>query len=246
MNFQYTSQYNSSIIRGTDDKNSDRPWNLLNEIINYSENKNTLLDIGCGTASKTILLSQYFKKIIGIDISESMAKAAIKLCQHKNLSNTTIVQGNSNKLPFANNSFDLVTCMLSKWDLKEILRVLKPNGHIIVEHIGCEDKKDFKYIFGKDSLGWRGQFLEFNEKEYIKNFFDLFSAYFNKVFIKNGFWKTTYTKKGILKLLKHTPTIRNYNYYLDKQFIKKALENFKTHQGITLIQNRVLIHATNS
>jgi hypothetical protein len=135
--------------------------------------------------------------------------------------------------------------MLSRWSVPEIFRVLKPNGIAIIEHIGCEDKKDFKLLFGKDSKGWRGQFLEYEKENYLQMYYARFSEFFTKVTIKNGFWNTLYTPEGLVELLQYSPTIRNFNEISDDIFVRQAIAEFSTPNGINLQQNRILIHAKN-
>jgi SAM-dependent methyltransferase len=245
MSFPYISKYDSSSLRGVDDSAAPRPWNLIGEIIKHAGKNKKLLDIGCGTAFKLIPLSQHFNEIIGIDISIDMINAAETLIKKNNISNIKLIHGDSSELPFTNNTYDVVTCMLSRWDVPEIARVLKPNGIVIIEHIGCEDKQDFKMIFGKDKHGWRGQFLDNDREEYLLMYYKLFCHYFDTVSIKNGFWKTHYDKKGIEELLRFTPTIRNYDIQSDAHLLQKAFEYFDSSQGFVLTQNRILIHAKN-
>jgi ubiquinone/menaquinone biosynthesis C-methylase UbiE len=215
------------------------------EIFSNSSPASSLLDIGCGTAFKLFPLTNHFSAITGIDISEDMVCSANDSIKKSGIKNIKILHGNSDHLPFEDNSFDAITCMLSRWDAKEIARVLKPSGNVIIEHIGCEDKIDFKILFGKDENGWRGQFIDFNSDEYIQSFYDLLAPLFESVTITKGFWKTFYTEQGILELLKFTPTIRNFNETTDRNYFKMACELFKCEEGIGLTQNRILIHAKN-
>lgn len=240
MTFSYISNYDSVYLRGRD--RTERPWNLHNEILCASLPGSTLLDIGCGTAFKLIPLVNHFSEIIGIDISKEMVNYAIKSVNESG-KNIKIVQANSSRLPFKDNSVDTITCMLSKWDANEIARVIKPSGNVIIEHVGCEDKIAFKKIFGKDDQGWRGQLINYNQLQYLQSFYELLNPLFESVSINNGFWKTKYNEKGILELLKFTPTIRNFNEITDHYFFKHACEKFNTQEGIELIQNRILIHA---
>src|SRR3990167_4840640 len=117
MAFKYCSQYDSFLIRGKDDPSFNRPWNLLNEIIKYSSKDKILLDVGCGTAQKIIPLVPYFKKIIAIDISEDMLNAARKNIMH--LRNIELFRSSSEKLPFHDGTFDVITCILSRWNVAE-------------------------------------------------------------------------------------------------------------------------------
>jgi SAM-dependent methyltransferase len=245
MTFDYLVHYDSNHLRGTDDPATPRPWNLHQEILNYAGKDKNLLDIGCGTAFKLIPLAPYFQEIIGLDPSQSMLEAANKIVRDNNLSNIKITEGEGEALPYATHSFDIITCMLSRWSVSEIHRVLKPNGVVIVEHIHCEDKKDFKLLFGKDEEGWRGQFLNFSKDNYIAHYKDLFSEFFKMVSIQEGHWDTIYTPQGLSELLHYTPTIRHYDEQRDASSLKKAMQLFETSQGIKLTQSRLLIKATN-
>ena len=60
--------------------------------------------------------------------------------------------------------------------------------------------------------------------------------------IRNGYWNTYYTIKGLMHLLKYTPTIRHFDYVNDKNKIKKAIKIFSTERGIKLTQNRMLLY----
>lgn len=95
-----------------------------------------ILDIGChsGTFTKQIYNVFPKSKIHGIDISQK----AILFARQKYNSMTFNV-ARAEKLPFKDNSFDLVTCfeVLEHVDepkkiVKEMLRVLKKSGDIII------------------------------------------------------------------------------------------------------------------
>lgn len=243
MTFTYNRKYDSSLLRGIDDPTTPRPWNLFEEIIHYSNPQKTLLDIGCGTGFKLVHLSSYFKEITGFDISLDMLTCAKQIFKKNQINNIDLIQGNSQMLPFEKHQFDVVTCMLSRWSIEEIFRVVKPNGVVIIEDIGCEDKKEFKILFGKDKEGWRGQNLNYEKNNFLESYRQMFTQFFKKVSLCNGFWNTFYTETVILELLTCTPTIRAFHPHLDEAAIKNALEKFQTPQGIKLQQNRILICA---
>ncbi|SRR5579883_665069 len=245
MTFSYVSNYDSTKLRGMDDPLTPRPWNLSDEIIKIASADKKLLDIGCGTAFKLIPLAPYYAEIIGVDISQDMVNAAKILVKKNKLPNLKIIHGDSSHLPFANNTFDVITCMVSCWDIPEIFRVLKPEGVVIIEHIGCEDKKEFKLLFGKDEQGWRGQFLDYQKDEFLDSFYKKFSLLFNSVSITEGYWRTLYSPDGLLELLKFTPTIRNFNLNSDIPIFQKWLAQLENKEKIPLIQNRILIKAKN-
>ncbi len=106
-----------------------------------------ILDIGCGTGYFTRLLADKFKKqhIVGLDLSASMLayakkKQPMRLPWH---GKRHFCNADGCMLPFADNSFDLVTSNLAmQWVanpadmMAEMRRVLAPNGLILFSTFG--------------------------------------------------------------------------------------------------------------
>lgn len=240
--YNYKSVYDSADLRGIDDKNTPRPWNLQGLIIKSSHKESHMLDIGCGTAFKLIPLSSYFKSITGIDPNESMRNAAAENIKNAAIENISILNSDANNLTRLNMKFNLITSMVAKFNAREIHRCITNTGKVIIEYIGCEDKMQFKKYFGKDENGWRGQLLNEKLDSYLTYFHDMFSDFFETVHIENGYWNTFYSKEGLIKLLNNTPTIRDFSPK-DYQFLDQAIKDFMTTDGIKLQQNRILIYA---
>ena len=104
-------------------------------------NPEIILDIATGTGDLAILMAQTdAKKIIGLDISAGMLEVGVKKIADKKLSNTIeMVLGDSENMPFEDNYFDAITVAFGvrnfetlEKGLKEILRVLKPNGVFVI------------------------------------------------------------------------------------------------------------------
>lgn len=92
-----------------------------------------VLEIGCSSG----FLTEQLGEVTAIDTSKNM----LKIAQQKNLK-ATVLEADMFKLPFKNNSFDKVITMrvwnhLNKEDLKkalkEVRRVLKPNGILVFD-----------------------------------------------------------------------------------------------------------------
>lgn len=239
----YNSKYDSELLRGKDDPLTPRPWNLAQKIIDIAGPKKILVDIGCGTAFKLLPLAKHFKYIIGVEPSESMLKAASK--NTNDYKNISFIKAIGEQLPIESQSVDVVTCMLSRWNVAEIQRVLKPGGEVIIEHIGCEDKKEFKLLFGKDESGFRGQYINFELSDFINEYRNSFTKFFAEIEIKLGYWNTFYSEEGLMELLQFTPTIRNFDLENDKEAVEKAIKQFSTENGIKLTQHRIFIYAKN-
>lgn len=116
-------------------------------------NPATILDIATGTGDLAILLAETkAEKIIGLDISAGMLEVGKQKIAHKNLSHKIeMVLGDSENIPFEDNSFDAITVGFGirnfedlEKGLSEILRVLKPNGIFIILETSIPEKFPFK------------------------------------------------------------------------------------------------------
>lgn len=240
-NYVFSAEIASPMIRGIDEP---RPWNLEEIILKACSPHKNLLDIGCGTASKIIPFCDKLRFIVGLEINKELLLAANKNIQTKFLNNLLLVHGTSDSLPFADNQFDIITVMLAPLNVLEIYRVLKPGGLVIAEKISDQDKKEIKQLFGKDGGSWRGYLYTGDTTCPQKASIEAsFKNAFSEVSIKNGFWKTYYTLENLVKLLEETPTIRNFNKFLDKPILDKIVETYMTKKGICVVQNRLLIIA---
>lgn len=100
----------------------------------------TVLDIGCGGGFDMFCSSELVGpkgKVFGLDLSIEMLEKAKENLALAGVSNATFQTGSSEKLPFKNNTFDVVTSNgvfnLSPEKEKtysEIFRVLKPGGRL--------------------------------------------------------------------------------------------------------------------
>jgi demethylmenaquinone methyltransferase/2-methoxy-6-polyprenyl-1,4-benzoquinol methylase len=116
-------------------------------------NPKTILDIATGTGDLAILLAETdADKIIGLDISSGMLQVGVKKIADKNLSNTIeMILGDSENMPFEDNSFDAITVAFGirnfetlEKGLAEIMRVLKPNGIFVILETSVPDKTPYK------------------------------------------------------------------------------------------------------
>ncbi len=109
-------------------------WQWLNEHLPAGEID--LLDIGCGNGALLNALSDRIRRGTGVDESAGMiAQAAAR---NADLANLDFKKIDGPVLPFADDSFDVVTSLMSfrylDWDplLTEIKRVTRPGGKFLV------------------------------------------------------------------------------------------------------------------
>ena len=101
----------------------------LLDLIFHDTTDISVLDVGCGTGAMLRYLRRY-GTVTGFDVSE----IALKLCRHQ----SRLVQGSADSLPFAAESFDLITALglieHVEDDAKvveELYRVCKPGGYVL-------------------------------------------------------------------------------------------------------------------
>ncbi|MCZ8355633.1 MAG: bifunctional demethylmenaquinone methyltransferase/2-methoxy-6-polyprenyl-1,4-benzoquinol methylase UbiE [Cyclobacteriaceae bacterium] len=116
-----------------------------------------LLDVATGTGDFAIQAMELKpEKIVGVDISEGMLEVGRKKMKEKNLH--TIIEmksGDSENLPFADQTFDAVTVAFGvrnfenlEKGLREIYRVLKPGGLVVVLEFSKPESFPFKQLYG--------------------------------------------------------------------------------------------------
>lgn len=112
-----------------------------------------ILDIATGTGDLAINLAQTeAQEIIGLDISDGMLEVGRKKIAEKKLSDKiTMTLGDSENIPFEDNSFDAITVAFGvrnfenlEKGLAEILRVLKPQGTFVILETSVPTKTPFK------------------------------------------------------------------------------------------------------
>ena len=115
-----------------------------------------ILDVATGTADLAIALTKLHpSEIVGLDLSAQMLEMGQKKINDKQLnSRITLVKGDSENLPFQDNSFDAITVAfgvrnfenLSK-GLAEINRVLKPGGQFLILEFSKVKMFPFKQLY---------------------------------------------------------------------------------------------------
>jgi demethylmenaquinone methyltransferase/2-methoxy-6-polyprenyl-1,4-benzoquinol methylase len=103
------------------------------------------LDLCCGTGDIAFALARQGAEVTGLDFSEKMLEVAQTRLAHakSETKNLKFIQGDASQIPFPDNSFDAVTMgyglrNLPGWEvgLREMIRVAKPGGRIVVLDFG--------------------------------------------------------------------------------------------------------------
>lgn len=118
------------------------------QVLRFSDSQ--VLDVACGTADSTIALAKAgVPRVVGVDISEGMLKVGEKKIEElKPNSTITLKVEDCESLSFNDNTFDAAFIAFGirnfedkKKGLKELHRVLKPNGLLLILELSVPQNK---------------------------------------------------------------------------------------------------------
>ncbi len=122
-----------------------------------AKNPKIILDVATGTADVALETARRLqpKKIIGVDISNEMLSYGRRKIAKQSLGHIIeLREGDSENLPFQDNTFDAITVAFGvrnfenlEAGLSEMRRVLKDNGKLVVLEFSRPDIFPFKQIF---------------------------------------------------------------------------------------------------
>ncbi len=171
-------------------------------------NPKTILDIATGTGDLAIMMSDLNpERIVGLDISPGMLEVGKQKVAKNNLDKVVeMVVGDSENMPFDDNTFDAITVSFGVRNfadldkgLTEIKRVLKPNGTFVILETSNPTKfpflQGYKFytsvilpiigkIFSKDKVAY--SYLSESAQSFP------FGEAFDNILKKNGFINTSY------------------------------------------------------
>ena len=101
------------------------------------------LDVCCGTGDLAFALARRGAEVVGLDFSEPMLAVARRRAESSSPNAPQFIRGDALRVPFPDNSFDIVTVgyglrNLAQWEdgLKEMLRVAKPGARLLALDFG--------------------------------------------------------------------------------------------------------------
>ena len=139
-------------------------------IIPHLNENMDVLELACGSGQLSFSLSKHTGSWIGTDFSQQMIMEAKKRGEDKNL---TFEVADATKLPYENEKFDCVLIanalhiMPNPDDaMKEIFRVLKPNGTLFAPTFLWTEGKQRKIIKSLMSVLGFKMYREWNKKQF--------------------------------------------------------------------------------
>lgn len=176
-------------------------WHFESKLHSLCKNK-VILEIGVGIG-KTLqaILKQHPKHVSAIDFSEE----SISLCKLKFKDRKiSFRQADLLSLPFPSRCFDIVVCYFvlnnlkigeRKRAIKEISRVLRPNGIVLFKDLGNKDYRKFSF---KKEISKSGRFSHFFNLKEIKSLFGGFKIKKLKISRSNPIKKEPSLKRHLI------------------------------------------------
>lgn len=138
------------------------------------------LDIATGGGHTALKFAPSVRRVIAADISASMLEAARGNLRKNGVTSDGYVTTDAERLAFASNTFDLVTCRIAPHHfpdcfkfVQECARVLKPGGMLLIQDLAVpEEERAGRYLDAFErlrdpshyrmysELEWRGMYLD--------------------------------------------------------------------------------------
>jgi ubiquinone/menaquinone biosynthesis C-methylase UbiE len=110
------------------------------------------LDVACGPGALILAMAPGLKYAYGMDLTGEMLRQARQFQAEKQVLNAAFVRGEGERIPYADATFDLVSCQYAfhhmpkpELILQEMVRVAKPGGRVFVDDtLGPESDEKFE------------------------------------------------------------------------------------------------------
>jgi ubiquinone/menaquinone biosynthesis C-methylase UbiE len=139
-----------------------------------------VMDIATGGGHTALTFAPHVRHVVAADLSQSMLEAARNHHLAQNALNLTYINTDAERLAFASNTFDLMTCRIAPHHFPDIFRfvlecarVLKPGGRLLIQDQTVpEHERAARYIDAFERLRdpshhriyseveWRGTYLD--------------------------------------------------------------------------------------
>lgn len=161
MDKQQLDFYNNSDVyfRTLKDEHEEYYKEFLEFVNYYAKVGDKIVDIGCGTGQSSFYLSKLGYNVIGVDEAQRFCDYA-----QENYPDVQFIQADVAKLPFKDNYFDIVSSYNTvehfadvEKALVEMIRVIKPNGQILLHSPNLLSLKHVIDAFNNNGLTFEGK-----------------------------------------------------------------------------------------
>ena len=176
-------------------------WKSVQDFGVSFDNNSKVLDAGCGNG-KNIDFYKSKTNIVGID----NCRKFVTICNEKG---HIVKEGSILEIPYPDNEFDFIMCIAVIHHLKnkterinavkELLRVLKPGGDLLITVWALESdefSKKRRFVIGDNIVPFKkeNRYYYIHDKTSFVNFCNNFNIKNNKIFWEKGNWNAVLKK----------------------------------------------------
>ncbi|MBN2735013.1 MAG: methyltransferase domain-containing protein [Methanomicrobiaceae archaeon] len=206
-----------------------------------------ILDLCCGNGKQSLRYAKILSgkgSVDAMDISAELLNEAVKIAESENIKISYHCRDINQKLPFLENTFDIVTCAFGIYyvqDIREVLseifRVLKPGGKFFVAGPTVNNAREMLDIYEEVT---RQKISQKREKRMDSEIIPEIKKKFNSVEVE--IFKNPINFPSMEEFIKYTcatlsfkeNTDENIREKLVQKFKEKASENMNSSGGFTL------------
>lgn len=164
------------------------------------QNCKKVMDLGCGTGRHTLFLAKEGFHVFATDISETGLEITKSKAEQMGIKDIEYKQHDMRNIPYDDDFFDAIVCVWTTGhgtyedthkNVKEIFRVLKPSGIVVIDYVSKEDGH-----YGKGKEIERDTFIDnvegeeniphhYSSKEELERLYSCFSS---KVITPIDYW----------------------------------------------------------
>lgn len=115
-----------------------------------------LLDVATGGGHTANVFAPFVQQVVAMDLTLEMLRAAENYIKENGHNNVIFVEGDAEKMPFSDETFDVVTCRIAPHHfpniehfVREIYRVLKPNGQFLLDDNVAPEDDELDQFYNK-------------------------------------------------------------------------------------------------
>lgn len=106
-----------------------------------------ILDVACGAAHVAEQTAPLVHQVVGVDVTPELLALGAQRLRDSGVANVLLQQGTADRLPFVDESFDLVVCRSALHHfgnpadaVSEMARVCRPQGRVVVSDLVAPDR----------------------------------------------------------------------------------------------------------
>jgi len=229
---------------------TNREIDLFTEFLGLDKNM-VILDLACGQGRHTLELARRgFRNVNGLDRSHYLIRKAKNTCAAEGLS-ASFKEGDARKLPYPTDTFDLVMILGNSFGyfesteddmkiLKEVFRILKPNGRFLIDVADGNYLRDnysprsWEWIDNKHFVCCERSLASDNQRLISR---EVISNIDKGVIVDQFYAERLYSQESLQDILARSG-------YKEINFMGNYTTDSKRNQDLGMMERRIIVTAT--